>query len=921
MLLTPAVVVSSAFAAGDANQGACPNEALRTGFEPYLPDCRAYEQVTPAFKDGARVKPTAISADGSRVLDESLGAFAESNSDHTTGGTYYLFSRSPSGWLASAVSPSQSQFPAAEFQAASTDLSRTLWFARTPSQSVFDEDLYVREPDGAMVEVGPVLDPAQTAGPPAGENSYFDSFKSVNFQQASSDLSHVVFSLLNEEHLLWPGDTTYAQNNGNYPSLYQYSGVGNSAPALVGVSDGSTERNGKTLAAGQLISNCGTELGSEGRLDTYNAVSGDGETVFFTAIGHSGCAGSVEHPEAPEVSEVFARVAGYRTIPISEPVVGTTSACGSCREGMRRPAEFAGASEDGLQAFFMTDQELLPGARGMNLYEYNVNAAKGQKVTQLSAGSPEAQVQGVARVSEDGSHVYFVAKGVLLATGTATTAAGSDELTAVVTASGTGTLTAGSQTVDGVLTTSGAFTVGQSVTGPGVPVGATIASVGEGTLELSAAAEASGAGVALSAGAQPFAVGDVLAGAGIPGGDTIGAVSGQTVTLSAPATVSASGVTFTAANREGHAPVAGANNMYVFERDEAHPEGRLSFVATLSSETQAELEAKEAAPCAGLPVPEREECESEPAAYRERLEREYASRNSSDEKDWRNNDARPVQATPDGRFLVFQSVADLTAGHTGGVSQVFEYDASSEQLVRVSTGQKGYAAGEAHAETHKSEIERPRFGFEPVSPSEKDTWLAVSADGATVVFKSVAALTQAALPDEEAGALSVYEYHSAVAGGSISAGNVYLLSDGGEISSEAALPTSSGIDASGQDVFIEALDQSLTGAQGTQIDTFDVRLDGGFPFTAPAPGCEGEACLGAPSSAPTFGAPSSASLAPNSNLTPPSLSSREAAKPKGVTPKPVKCKKGLVKKKGKCVKTKKAKNKAKRASRDRRTKS
>ena len=57
---------------------------------------------------------------------------------------------------------------------------------------------------------------------------------------------------------------------------------------------------------------------------------------------------------------------------------------------------------------------------------------------------------------------------------------------------GKGTLEAGSVTVTAVATESGEFTVGAEVSGIHVPAGARIVAVGEGTLELSAGAEASG---------------------------------------------------------------------------------------------------------------------------------------------------------------------------------------------------------------------------------------------------------------------------------------------------------------------------------------------------------------------------------------------------------------------------------------------
>jgi hypothetical protein len=803
------VFAAGARAAGDASTEECPvNEGL-SGFSPLLAECRAWEQVSPPFKDGNRLGGLfGISLDGSRVLGASLGAFAGVQGDHTAEGGFYLFSRSPSGWVTSAISPAAASFPAIEFAAASSGLERSMWLARTPSQSMYDEDLYVREPDGQMVEVGPVLPPAQTMGPPAGEEHKFVYFNSVTVQGFSDDLSHVVFAVRTEHPPLWPGDTTTTKTAGA-SSLYEYAGVRQSEPKLVGVSDGSVERAGERLAAGEklpagtLVSDCGTDLGSEESGDTYNAVSGDGATVFFTAVGHNvgECSGSVT---APEVSELYARVEGHKTVAISEP---SFSSCGACETGVQAPAAFAGASEDGLQAFFLTSQSLLEGASGMNLYEYDFGAPEEKRVLRVSTGSLKPEVQGVARVSEDGSHVYFVAKGVLLATGTTTTTTGSDELTQVTTASGSGNVVEGEQGVEGVVTSTGAFAVGQTISGAGIAPGTTITRIGEGFLELSVPAEASGTGVALSAGAQPFAVGDVVAGAGIPVGDTITAVSGQTLTLSAPASASASDVSVTAANREGLAPTAGGDNLYVYERDEAHPSGRLGFVATLPPE---------------------------------------------DHEDWSALDTgRPVQASGDGRFLVFESVKD-----TPGVDQVFEYDAQSEEVVRVSVGQKNYGPGDANADAHASQITAQGFGPAPDSPAKRDTRLALSEDGATVVFGSVAALTAGAETAAAADAQSIYEYHSNLAsGGGIGGGDVYLVSDGMDVApgnGGVKGAVAEGIDASGEDVFFETADPLVAGDGDTQYDLYDAKVDGGFPLPAVQAGCEGEGCYGPVSIAPSL---------------------------------------------------------------------
>src|ERR1039458_2308415 len=84
LLLVPFSYLSptSALAVGDANKATCsPETESSPGFRSYLPDCRAYELVSPVYGAGsvaARGNSGApvVSSSGEEVMALSFGAFA-----------------------------------------------------------------------------------------------------------------------------------------------------------------------------------------------------------------------------------------------------------------------------------------------------------------------------------------------------------------------------------------------------------------------------------------------------------------------------------------------------------------------------------------------------------------------------------------------------------------------------------------------------------------------------------------------------------------------------------------------------------------------------------------------------------------------------------------------------------------------------
>jgi hypothetical protein len=409
----------------------CPNAAFRTGPSTHLPDCRADELVSPSYKAGggfAGNPVVAVNPSGSSLMFLMSGAIPGTegfpNVEGFLAAVIYTTRRTASGWVTVPDAVPASKYTSYLHNGLSSNGGlggespagqATVWMDREVSQPANEIDFYKIEPDGLVADIGPALPPTAPSEP-AQELGGNAGLAPVGL---SSDASHYFFSIGDEyvnNRMYWPFDNTIS----GAPSLYEYTGTGNTTPLLVGVDN-----------SGKLISECGTVLGSPESHN--NPVSEDGNTVFFTArpvgagvetpVGGVSCTSS-----GPPVEELFARIdnglPGAHTVAISEPSKEDCEACDTEAKVLAN-ATFDGASADGSKVFFTTTQPLLGGDTSTNIYEYDFEAPAGKRVIRVSAGdstvsNPAAEVVQLTAhspmSSEDGSHVYFVANGLLTRT-------------------------------------------------------------------------------------------------------------------------------------------------------------------------------------------------------------------------------------------------------------------------------------------------------------------------------------------------------------------------------------------------------------------------------------------------------------------------------------------------------------------------
>lgn len=394
-----------------------------------LPQCMALEMVSPPEKGSQNAVDPVVSAEGKRVIFSSTASLDGTPGGVSPGIEPYVATRGSSEWTtASTTAPVDIVGGWDGYGTAlsyTPDFSRWFHIASTSAQfrlgisRAFQGGL-----GGIFTPISPVF------GPLGG--GILSDVNRIKFQGASADHTHLYFVPDQVRTAYLAGDPEPSGGAADHNTYVARLDVGGK-PSL--------ELLARDDAGKVWGGSCGARLGGIRRTSfseptgerNQGAVSADGSRVYFSTRPTEPNAAPAcnaenklrilerqENPQGPWIGELFSSECGR-----------ATPAC----SGADGNDYYQGASSDGTKVYFTTNRQLassdvdttneecsnVVAAEGCDLYLYDSTLPVGHRLIQVSAGGAgdptpgmgAKVLNGTTAISGDGSHVYFVAQGVL----------------------------------------------------------------------------------------------------------------------------------------------------------------------------------------------------------------------------------------------------------------------------------------------------------------------------------------------------------------------------------------------------------------------------------------------------------------------------------------------------------------------------
>jgi len=385
-LLALAVVGGSGTSSAEAFT-TCPNETIREEqHSTDLPECRAFEMVTPPDKNGSDIylplgfNDVVTSEDGEVLSWMSLVGLGDSEANGTSAITQYVTRRGDSGWSTHGITPlnnlvSHQVFRGTILREFSPDFSRAVLTGLDlgPTDDVpFAQNIYREDTSTRAV---------QTVSTPLASSFPAFLMQATSASASSDDLRHVAFD--------GPATLLPEAPPGFVPKVYDSE---DGTLRLAGIlPDGTPAAGGAWLAGGSIL---GASNRNAFRRDS---ISRDGSRIFFVSPTDESSPSQIYMREDHATTTLISRSEALS--PIAEP----------------QGVIFWVASANGEKVLFTSEDalnDLDPGGSGAGLYLYTDSPDPDGETNLTFLGRGEAlggeyAVKVVAE-SADFSRVYFV---------------------------------------------------------------------------------------------------------------------------------------------------------------------------------------------------------------------------------------------------------------------------------------------------------------------------------------------------------------------------------------------------------------------------------------------------------------------------------------------------------------------------------